>query len=803
MSRRLPLVFLALALSLPAGATVFPGRKTTGQQVGANDWNGLIDRGEGVVNVAEYLPAGFVRDGSVNYYTQVAALVTAQGTTPGTLVVPFPVKVQTNLTIPATFPVRFEGTGSFTGSGVVTFTPWAGTALVTASGGTTARSLADRASDVVNVVDKGAKGDGVTNDRAAIYGDAMVNAAGKIIYLPPGTYSIDGGPLYYSVPKVHIRGAGRDATVLKMTGAYYLIQSYAGAGHLTLEDLTLDASGAGFDAIHIDGSGAAAGGVIRNVRIINARAGNAIYLSGAKGWTLENVEVEGDGSATSGSCLSIVGGSSDIRVQGGRCRWSYNGIFGDYASNVEISGVTMDGGWWFWPTYVSRSGAGVTYTSTTMVDTSHPTWTAAAASDTIRALPARSSGTASAIGASTLTGNGNFVSDGVEPGDLVRIGSSEGVVSKVNSTTLLTVEEWLATASLAKLVPAAGAYTVHQVVVGRITGAPGAGNTVTVESWRIMNSGATWSALTAGTLYEIAKPHPNYQGLKCMNTCTGWNIHNNTFLRSWSDQLSYQGSRGILADNFIRDGQDTGITTGDEGAAAATYNSVRGNVIVHQGAAGGAECGTDNEWSDNYILDPGWVLSNSGTGISTTTGAVRNRFVNTSVLRRSSSTALMFYGITDGGGASTVADANRWLGGMSRGAATADITATNLGAGPTTMVVGPDLAYGTAILYASSKFVRPPRTPYPSADRGDTSQTLTAGTDEMVQRWATTLTANRTVTLSTTNAVNGDSFRVVRTGLGAFTLDVGGLKTIAAGTAAFVDVAYNGSAWVLTGYGAL
>jgi hypothetical protein len=90
-----------------------------------------------------------------------------------------------------------------------------------------------------------------------------------------------------------------------------------------------------------------------------------------------------------------------------------------------------------------------------------------------------------------------------------------------------------------------------------------------------------------------------------------------------------------------------------------------------------------------------------------------------------------------------------------------------------------------------------------SADRADTSQTLTVGTDATTQRWATTLTANRTVTLSTTGAINGDRFRIVRTGLGAFTLDVGGLKTIPSATAAWVDVEFTGSAWVLTGYGTL
>jgi hypothetical protein len=90
-----------------------------------------------------------------------------------------------------------------------------------------------------------------------------------------------------------------------------------------------------------------------------------------------------------------------------------------------------------------------------------------------------------------------------------------------------------------------------------------------------------------------------------------------------------------------------------------------------------------------------------------------------------------------------------------------------------------------------------------SADRGNTDQTLTVGVDEPIQRWASALGSNRTVTLSTTGAINGDRFRIVRTGLGAFTLDVGGLKTIPSATAAFVDVSYNGSAWVLTGYGLL
>lgn len=93
-----------------------------------------------------------------------------------------------------------------------------------------------------------------------------------------------------------------------------------------------------------------------------------------------------------------------------------------------------------------------------------------------------------------------------------------------------------------------------------------------------------------------------------------------------------------------------------------------------------------------------------------------------------------------------------------------------------------------------------------SDDRGDTSPTLNlvdgAVPDAMTQIFATALTNNRTVTLPNYHW-KGARFRIVRTGLGAFTLNVGGLKTIPSGTAAYVDVQSDGTVWKLTGYGLL
>jgi len=122
------------------------------------------------------------------------------------------------------------------------------------------------------------------------------------------------------------------------------------------------------------------------------------------------------------------------------------------------------------------------------------------------------------------------------------------------------------------------------------------------------------------------------------------------------------------------------------------------------------------------------------------------------------------------------------------------------------------VANGTAFVGGSFRQIGPTQagviyalhvSPQISGDRGDVSLTLTVGLDEQVQRFATSLTANRAVTLSTSGALNGDTFRIVRTGLGAFTIDVGGLKTIPSATAAYVDVTYDGTAWRLSGYGAL
>lgn len=105
----------------------------------------------------------------------------------------------------------------------------ANAAPVTATGSTNPRSLGDRFADVVNVKDFGARGDGVTDDTAAI--NAAISAAGAagggLVFIPPGVYALsNSNPLaaswdnyraiYVGANDVHLLGAGIGATVLRL-----------------------------------------------------------------------------------------------------------------------------------------------------------------------------------------------------------------------------------------------------------------------------------------------------------------------------------------------------------------------------------------------------------------------------------------------------------------------------------------------------------------------------------------------------------------------------------------------------------
>lgn len=93
---------------------------------------------------------------------------------------------------------------------------------VKAEGSTELRTLGERFADVVNVKDFGAKGDGVTDDTAAIQAAAS-KAEGKSLYIPSGRYLLSSASVLLP-SNVHVFGDGPDSCLIQPN--YY---SYSGS----------------------------------------------------------------------------------------------------------------------------------------------------------------------------------------------------------------------------------------------------------------------------------------------------------------------------------------------------------------------------------------------------------------------------------------------------------------------------------------------------------------------------------------------------------------------------------------------
>jgi hypothetical protein len=95
------------------------------------------------------------------------------------------------------------------------------TTAFTATGTTTARNLVTRASDIYNVKDFGAIGDGVTNCQTAFQAaiNAALSAGGGTIYIPQGTYNFpntsNAGKLDPGLGNLTFKGDGYTSSILK------------------------------------------------------------------------------------------------------------------------------------------------------------------------------------------------------------------------------------------------------------------------------------------------------------------------------------------------------------------------------------------------------------------------------------------------------------------------------------------------------------------------------------------------------------------------------------------------------------
>ena len=153
-------------------------------------------------------------------------------------------------------------------AGVVTANSFVGAmngSSVTATGSTTARTLANRFADVVNVKDFGAVGDGVADDTAAI--QAAVNVAGqsKKVYIPSGIYYCSS-PIISNLATSFSGDGISETTLLFENSDGFIISPNNDNGSVEINNIAFHKKigAASGTAIKYDGSAQQSGGIIVN-----------------------------------------------------------------------------------------------------------------------------------------------------------------------------------------------------------------------------------------------------------------------------------------------------------------------------------------------------------------------------------------------------------------------------------------------------------------------------------------------------------------------------------------------------------
>lgn len=239
-------------------------------------------------------------------------------------------------------------------------TMWIGTANLGGTLDTTAITFVNSAfltkgNGVFNVKAFGARGDGTTNDRAAIQACIDAAGAGSTVYFPPGTYMVSVHTsfscLHIPYPRMTLLGAqGHDSSVIKLVNAagdYYAVitdQPIAGAITSTTDVsgfrmlyLTLDQNASNNPISDVGPSGPLYGGVrprlgvrvyrgsdglIEDCHFTNFDNINTIILSGGpeltgsniNHWTIRQCKFDGIGAGTAHDHSTIYYHGDDIKV---------------------------------------------------------------------------------------------------------------------------------------------------------------------------------------------------------------------------------------------------------------------------------------------------------------------------------------------------------------------------------------------------------------------------------------------------------------------------------------------------------
>jgi hypothetical protein len=162
-----------------------------------------------------------------------------------------------------------------------------------ATGSTTARTLANRFADVVNVKDFGAVGDGVTDDTAAIQAAIdSLGTIGGIVQVPSGTYKVSSALNISSY--INLKGSGAVSSTLltnSSTNNVIYINGVSNSPGCTIEDLFFNSSVTRISGSYIV-SNSSNGTFIKNCKMYSAFDGISITGTSAQNIKIEDCQID-------------------------------------------------------------------------------------------------------------------------------------------------------------------------------------------------------------------------------------------------------------------------------------------------------------------------------------------------------------------------------------------------------------------------------------------------------------------------------------------------------------------------------
>lgn len=247
----------------------------------------------------------------------------------------------------------------------------------TATGATASRAAQDRSAEIIDVKDYGAKGDGSTNDTAAVAAAFAAAAAGGEIWFPAGNYVLASAISQSVTGSVTVRGSGPGVSVISCASNGIAI-SLATGQNATVRDLSIVSTAAGLanTGLSITAPDQSAQVWLENLRLRGNTGGTtgwqtSINIVGCgvpriRGITV--LTVNGPGTGLSGAtCIAISGVSSalnsdnyqisDCQLQGGL----YGLYIGNYVEGVLLTNVVILGN--DYAVYASNNGNMLEFTN--------------------------------------------------------------------------------------------------------------------------------------------------------------------------------------------------------------------------------------------------------------------------------------------------------------------------------------------------------------------------------------------------------------------------------------------------------